>query len=489
MATPYICNEPYAYLTGVKDSDGDSLTTEVIDPLTDVYNCTDTARPISYISTTPPIAIPGNPFQTNNTFYYNITSSRLYFNSSPIGPNNVAIRVREYRNGVLIGSVLREIQIQTMACAPIVTRGQQSCYVNCVYMPIFKAIYACEGVPFSFCNDFVNADTEAIFLVSDDHNNNAPTATITYYGLGTDSIRAQTSFIATQAGTYQYTYTIRDSSCKPPGIMRYYTVSVKVAVIARPYPTISDTTICLNDTAYLGIDGSLQCTWAAIPPATLSSLSCTNCEYPLAFPSFTSSYIVTSQTMSFCPVYKDTVTVNVNSAFTYPTISISVAPDSNIAPGTITTFTANVSNCRLPAYQWVKNGGLVGSNSNIYTPIDLADNDYIHCILKCNDNCPNPRTGTSNTIGVHISTSIKPVGENTGLQIWPNPNTGSFTLKGYNHHFTSSHIEILNTLGQVVYKKTLDIYSSKQVIDIGNMPHGTYTLRVNQHTHKITVSK
>jgi hypothetical protein len=193
--------------------------------------------------------------------------------------------------------------------------------------------------------------------------------------------------------------------------------------------------------------------------------------------------------MSFCPVYKDTVTVNVNSAFTYPTISISVAPDSNIALGTITTFTANVSNCRLPAYQWVKNGGFVGSNSNIYTPIDLADNDYIHCILKCNDNCPNPRTSTSNTIGLHISTSIKPVGENTELQIWPNPNTGSFTLKGYNHHFTSSHIEILNTLGQVIYKKTLDIYSSKQVIDIGNMPHGTYTLRVNHHTYKFTVSK
>jgi endonuclease I len=81
-------------------------------------------------------------------------------------------------------------------------------------------------------------------------------------------------------------------------------------------------------------------------------------------------------------------------------VSIAAVPAGSICTGTSVTFTATpVNGGSTPAYQWKKNGVIVGSNSSTYTDAGLNNNDQIICILTSNATpCLTGSPATSNNI-------------------------------------------------------------------------------------------
>src|SRR5688572_14654238 len=58
-----------------------------------------------------------------------------------------------------------------------------------------------------------------------------------------------------------------------------------------------------------------------------------------------------------------------------PSVSIAANPGNTICTGTNVTFTATPTNGGTPSYQWKLNGNIVGTNSNTYSNIALANGD------------------------------------------------------------------------------------------------------------------
>ena len=64
---PYVCiNQPYTFNNRAVDPNNDSLVFEVLNPLHG-SGCSATPTNAPFTSKTPPLSIPSNPFQTNNT--------------------------------------------------------------------------------------------------------------------------------------------------------------------------------------------------------------------------------------------------------------------------------------------------------------------------------------------------------------------------------------------------------------------------------------
>lgn len=83
-----------------------------------------------------------------------------------------------------------------------------------------------------------------------------------------------------------------------------------------------------------------------------------------------------------------TITVVTN---TTPTVSIVASPGSTICPGSSASFTATATNARLtPSYQWLLNGGNVGTNSTTYTNATLITGDIVTCEVTSSDPCALP---------------------------------------------------------------------------------------------------
>jgi PKD repeat protein len=77
----------------------------------------------------------------------------------------------------------------------------------------------------------------------------------------------------------------------------------------------------------------------------------------------------------------------------------------------------------------------------------------------------------------------------TSARIYPNPNTGTFTLELAGLPQETLELELLNSLGQVIRSDSGNSNSGKlrQIMDYGNLPAGTYSLKVNSGLHILMI--
>ena len=109
---PFLCEgEPFLFNNGAIDPDGDSLVFELTDPLEYVSG---NPVPIAYNSNFSPTY----PMATAppNTFNFDQNSGQFSFTPNNLQQGIVALIVKEYRNGVLIGSTMRDIQMVVILC-------------------------------------------------------------------------------------------------------------------------------------------------------------------------------------------------------------------------------------------------------------------------------------------------------------------------------------------------------------------------------------
>ena len=104
--TPFVCaGNYYCYNNGAIETDGDSLVYSLITPLN-----TNNGGTVTYI---PPYNST-NPVGGGSTF--DPTTGNLCITPPNILTGILAIKISEYRNGILIGSIIRDIQINSFSC-------------------------------------------------------------------------------------------------------------------------------------------------------------------------------------------------------------------------------------------------------------------------------------------------------------------------------------------------------------------------------------
>lgn len=332
---PYVCvNAPYTYNNGAVDPNTDSLSFELIQPRNQSGACNNPpgANDIPFEPYNPPTQpvqynLTNNPLASNNTFSLSASTGQMTFTPNMQQTAVVTVRVKEYRNGILIGTVMRDIQIVVIPCnstqptvTPVTSTITGAQLVN-------GRIEGCATQTLAFCFDMKSTDTAAILVVTDNHNAAAPGSTVTYIGQTTDSVRGCFSWTpsALDTGLKVFTVTVKDSTCYPPGIpiSQTFVIPIYISPITE---ILKDTTICPGDSVSLLAVGGSAFVWTVLPGGSpLSTLSCTNCKTPTAKPSVTTSYVVTSNLSSLCNKSKDTVT-----------IVVVVPPNFNLGPDTTT---------------------------------------------------------------------------------------------------------------------------------------------------------
>jgi gliding motility-associated-like protein len=379
---PFTCiNLPYTFNNGASDPNNDSLSFELVMPKGHSGACANGPTTLTFAAATPPFNLTTNPLACNNTFVMNQTTGQFSFTPNATGAYTMSLLVKEWRGGVLIGSVIRDIQVQVRSsgCSqqPAVVPQPPSSIGVDFPATAGNPIQACARQAFTLCTRITSPDTAAWLAVNSNFQAIAATSTMSYTGIGTDTVMACWTWIpsASDTGLRILTYTVRDTNCLTNG--GYATSQTfSVPVFINPVTmAVNDTTICFGDAANLNVTGGSNFVWTVLPGGDgIGSLSCTNCNNPIATPSMTTRYVVTSSGTSFCNNNKDTVTVTIA-----PIPTFNAGPDTTTCINNSLQLNANVA---LPpgtySIQWTPSTYL--NNANIPDPIITPTNDISYVI-------------------------------------------------------------------------------------------------------------
>jgi gliding motility-associated-like protein len=240
LPVPYICNgQLYNYNHGAYDIDGDSLVYQNIQPLDDNGVTIPYAGGRSVAS---PMIASSYSFDPL-TGQYSITPSALQ--------NAVlTVRVLEYRNGVLIGSTMRDIQVKVIDC----TNNQVSSlatidnFQGAGTLIDANSFQMCSGQYVSFDVKFTDPDINDIITVSTNIAQTLPGATMT------QTTTQVINGIATVIATFEWTPTLADAG------FHVFTITAKDDAC----PVISSQTYSFDVTVYKGEGAGLdlyQCSY------------------------------------------------------------------------------------------------------------------------------------------------------------------------------------------------------------------------------------
>jgi len=215
IPVPFICsNQTYCFNHGAVDPDGDSLSYSLVTPATGptttvTYNAPYTAN---------------QPILSSPAVSFNNVTGDICMNPTQIGVTVMAVRVEEWRNGVMIGSVVRDIQLRTISCTnnlPTITgiNGGNNYSAS-----------VCAGNTLSFYVNSIDPDAGQNLTVS--WNNAITGATFT------------TSAGPAPSGTFTWTPTVANISNTP------YCFTITVSDDACPYSGSQTFAFCVTVTGF-----------------------------------------------------------------------------------------------------------------------------------------------------------------------------------------------------------------------------------------------
>lgn len=208
---PFIClGQQFCFNHGAYDSDGDSLAYQLITPLQTA------TTPVTYKS--PYNA--SNPLNSSPATSFNTSTGDICLTPQALEVTVMAVIVREFRNGVLIGTVERDLQLTVMNCNNNLPSLTGINGTNNFSMTV------CANSPACFNIFSLDPDTGQNLTVT--WNNGIPGATFT-----TDSTARPTSNFCWTPTTsdigrsFTFTATVRDDACPYRGSQTYsYTINV-----------------------------------------------------------------------------------------------------------------------------------------------------------------------------------------------------------------------------------------------------------------------
>lgn len=312
------------------------------------------------------------------------------------------------------------------------------------------------------------------------------------------------------------------------------TASETITLIVNPNPTISitgNTTVCLGGTITLTANGADTYTWntssnsssISVSPTALTiysvtgTSSLTGCESNsthtlniLPLPTVS----ITSPTTTICA--GNSVLLTGNGANTYSWSTSAVINSITVSPSVTTTYTLYGVDANL-----CENSSTINITVNALPNVSLTAATNTACVNSgtilltgspsggvfsgpnVTGNTLNPTatgtfspvysytnvtTGCSNTASTSIVVSscvgLNSVTGNGGiLNIYPNPNTGNFTIETTN--VNEMLIEIMDLTGRVVYK-TISTLSSTN-INFQEFANGVYSLKITSGNNTETI--
>ncbi len=308
----YACSgRPFSYNPAAVDPDGDSLSFTLINPLAD---------PGQNIPYTSGAFNPNNPLNTTTPpgFVFDPLTGQMNFTPTGIQAAVITTLVREYRNGVLVGTTIRDLQVVTVNCGagtpPTLSNIDSLSGGSSVDS---LTVSVCPGDEVRFVIQ-ANDNPGDILTLTTNVGQTIPDADFFIINLG-NVIRGSFTWVPTalDTGINFFTVTISDSLSCPirSTITKSYIINVLSGTSAGP-----DLTYCESGgPVQLGALGGNTFTWS---PA--DGLSNPNIANPTASPSVTTTYIVQSDLSSQCK-NRDTVTVFKVDDFLY-----SISNDTSI---------------------------------------------------------------------------------------------------------------------------------------------------------------
>ena len=169
-----------------------------------------------------------------------------------------------------------------------------------------------------------------------------------------------------------------------------------------------------------------------------------------------------------------------------PTVTINATPGTNIQPGQSVILTAAISNSGpSPTYQWEINGSIVAGATTATFTNNFTTTDTVACIVTASDICNTE--GSGSTIIEVTNVGVKSISTNELITLVPNPNNGTFTMKGSLGTINDEEVslDISNMLGQSIYRNKIIAHSGKineQISLTSTLPNGMYILTLNSAT-------
>jgi len=327
---------PMVYNNAAFDADGDSLSYSLVD-------CESAAgTSVNYSGTFSGT----NPFTGGSSISIDAESGHIMFNASGGQDAVICVQVDEFRGGVLIGSIVRDILLSMSVCTNA--------------LPALSGI---DGTPGNTTANFqttVCPNTPLCFFVNGTDVNTSDALSLTYdnsisgatFTTGPASAGAPNSLdgqfcwtpLPTDIGKHHLTLTIEDDACDLIG-KRVYTYSINVvAGLDDPVVAGPDVEICDSDSAQLTATSTAPGVTYMWSPAI--GLSNPNIPNPKASPGTSLTYTVTAAYPSGC-ITTDDVSVTVKSA---PTVS--TTPDNlNVCAGSNVVI-SGVTNALGMTFAW-----------------------------------------------------------------------------------------------------------------------------------------
>ncbi len=215
IPVPFICSgQSYCFNHGAIDPDGDSLAYSLVTPAT---------SPTTNVTYIAPYSA-SQPIQSSPLVTFNSVTGDICMNPTQIVVTVMAVRVEEWRNGVMIGSVVRDIQLRTISCTN--------------NLPTITGINGGNNYSASVC-----AGNTLSFYVNSSDPDAGQNLTVTWNNAVTGATFT-TSAGPTPSGTFTWTPTVNNVSNTP------YCFTITVTDDACPYAGSQTFAFCVTVTGF-----------------------------------------------------------------------------------------------------------------------------------------------------------------------------------------------------------------------------------------------
>ena len=383
--TPFTCvAQEVFYNHGATDADGDSLVFSLV-------NCQraggeEVNYELGFSGTTPLSTVSGVSIDPE--------TGAISFTPDAIQVGVLCVQVDEYRNDVLIGTVVRDIQFTIINCVntlPAATDINGLCNDGGA---VFE-IAACAGANREFCFDIQACDDDGDDIITMEWNEAIPNATFTVNNTAEPVGTFCWTPTLDDLGTHSFTVQVADDACPLLGTNTYtYTVEI-VDNPNEPVDVGMDASICAGESTTLTATSAAtnidSYSWS--PTTGLSNPNAATTE---ATPTSTTVYTVTTLFTDGCEATNE-VTVSVLSP-----PSILIFPNEVTGcPGANGLFFAGVP----PDADvvWYDEGGEeVGTGSPFTTP-EIDESTIFTAIVTDANGCTNTATSILNVGAVETA--------------------------------------------------------------------------------------
>ena len=374
LPVPYFClGQPVNYSHGSLDTDGDSLVYSLITPTGDL------GTPLTYQGG----YSAASPMPTNGGFNFDPSSGQMTFIPTQQGVYVVDVLVTEYRNGQVIGTTMRDIQIVIINCtnnAPTVNNCFTNANVTGAVVNDCNSLGVCPGTTVSFTIGARDHDGQPI-TVSSNIAASIPGATLTTVPVGgSDSVRVTFTWTPSplDTGFRYFTVQFEDNACPITGLQLFtYDITIFEGTDAGP-----DRAYCTGGgPVQVNVYGGTHFSWnntngmvTATPDSNVVTLA----------PSSDQTYIISSDLTGGC---KDKDTITVRNVASYTTNI--TTPDDTIClhESTDLTVTATPGTEGPFTYSWTPTSQGILSPTTQTTQVKPNGNTMYHVTVISASGC------------------------------------------------------------------------------------------------------